>query len=478
MKYQYDKNKLTKATLANGEIITWSNYEWLTPTKINYPNAIQTYQYDPLGRLLQTNLTNNDEVLLHRQYSYDKVGNISQMQTEYDETNYQYDSLDRLILSKPSNKIQNLGIEIESYGYDVIGNRISSSQLQDEWIYNQLNQLTTFGDKLNQTTLTYTANSQLASEVTDNQKLSYHYNAADRLISIKDGNNDVASYQYDAFGRRISKMVNGEVTYFIYANEGLIGELDNKGNLSVAYGWVPNSQWGTKPLWLAKVNINQTLQSASYHYLITDHLGTPQLAINGQGQQTWKMHSDAFGNIALDSNNQMTLNLRFPGQYYDQETGLSYNYQRDYNPKIGRYLQSDPLGLNGGINSFVYAENNPLKYMDANGQFAFLLAIPAAEFLSVTTAAIITTTEAAVLACSRSPACILAVAGGAEYVLDSLMNPDLNSTLNNDLMAEQATEEGTNDDKIESKLNRIIIGQEKNIMIIVIKVEIKDIECK
>ena len=176
----------------------------------------------------------------------------------------------------------------------------------------------------------------------------------------------------------------------------------------------------------------------------------------------------------------MTLNLRFPGQYYDQETGLSYNYQRDYNPKIGRYLQSDPLGLNGGINSFVYAENNPLKYMDANGQFAFafLLAIPAAEFLSVTTAAIITTIEAAVLACSRSPACILAVAGGAEYVLDSLMNPDLNSTLNNDLMAEQATEEGTNDDKIESKLNRITIGQEKDIMIIVIKVEIKDIECK
>ena len=372
VKYQYDKNKLTKATLANGEIITWSNYEWLTPTKINYPNAIQTYQYDPLGRLLQTNLTNNDEVLLHRQYSYDKVGNISQMRTEYGVTNYQYDLLDRLTLSKPSIEIQNLGIGIESYGYDAIGNRVSSSQLQDEWNYNQLNQLTTFGDKLNQTTLTYTANSQLASEVTNNKELSYRYNAADRLISIKDGNNEVASYQYDAFGRRISKTVSGEVTYFIYANEGLIGELDDKGNLSVAYGWVPNSQWGTKPLWQANVNINQTLQSASYHYLITDHLGTPQLAINGQGQQTWKMHSDAFGNIALDSNNQMTLNLRFPGQYYDQETGLSYNYQRDYNPKIGRYIQSDPLGFNGGINSFVYVENNPLKYMDARGEVALL----------------------------------------------------------------------------------------------------------
>ena len=401
VKYQYDKNQLTKATLANGEIITWSNYEWLTPTKINYPNAIQTYHYDPLGRLLQTDLTNNNEVLLHRQYSYDKVGNISQMQTEYGETNYQYDSLDRLILSKPSNEIQNLGIGIESYGYDAIGNRISSSVLQDEWIYNQLNQLTTFGDKINQTTLTYTANSQLASEVTDNQKLSYHYNAADRLISIKDGNNDVASYQYDAFGRRISKMVNGEVTYFIYANEGLIGELDNKGNLSEAYGWIPNSQWGTKPLWLAKVKINQTLQSASYHYLITDHLGTPQLAINGQGQQTWKMHSDAFGNIALDSNNQMTLNLRFPGQYYDQETGLSYNYQRDYNPKIGRYIQSDPLGLNGGINSFVYVENNPLKYMDARGeliQFAPAVANP-----------IVVVGAIAIYACTSNVSCRTAV---------------------------------------------------------------------
>lgn len=456
VKYQYDKNQLTLAILANGERITWSNYQWLVPTKINYPNAIQINSYDPLRRPLQIDLKNNDKILLHRQYKYDKVGNILRIQTENGEINYQYDLLNRLTLSKPSSEIQNLGITIESYDYDAIGNRISSAQQPGEWIYNKYNQLTILGKGTDQTTLTYTANSQLASEVTSNRELSYHYNVADRLVSIKDGNNEVASYQYDAFGRRISKSVNGEVTYFIYANEGLIGELDDKGNLSVAYGWVPNSQWGTKPLWQAKVNINQTLQSASYHYIITDHLGTPQLAINGQGQPIWKMHSDSFGNTVLDPDNQMTLNLRFPGQYYDQETGLSYNYQRDYNPKIGRYIQSDPLGLNGGINSFVYVENNPLKYMDANGQFAFLLAIPAAEFLSVATAAIITTTEAAVLACSRSPACILAVAGGAEYVLDSLMNPDLNSTLNNELMAEQTTEEGTNDDKSENCEEEVI----------------------
>lgn len=102
--------------------------------------------------------------------------------------------------------------------------------------------------------------------------------------------------------------------------------------------------------------------------MITDHLGTPQLAINSQGQQTWKIHSDAFGNTVLDPNNQITLNLRFPGQYYDQETGLSYNYFRDYNPQIGRYIQSDPIGIMGGINTYNYAKGNPVAYMDAYGE--------------------------------------------------------------------------------------------------------------
>nr|WP_272914615.1 RHS repeat-associated core domain-containing protein [Gilliamella sp. Pas-s25] len=139
--------------------------------------------------------------------------------------------------------------------------------------------------------------------------------------------------------------------------------------MTVAYGWVPDTEWGTSPLWQASLTAtNQTLQTTSYHYLITDHLGTPQLAINNQGQQTWKMHSDAFGNAALDPNNQITLNLRFPGQYYDKETGLSYNYFRDYNPKIGRYIQSDPIGLNGGINTFSYVGGNPLLYRDPYGK--------------------------------------------------------------------------------------------------------------
>ncbi|MGH8488494.1 MAG: RHS repeat-associated core domain-containing protein, partial [Gammaproteobacteria bacterium] len=80
-----------------------------------------------------------------------------------------------------------------------------------------------------------------------------------------------------------------------------------------------------------------------------------------------------FGEATLTKDN-VTFNLRFPGQYYDSETGLHYNYFRDYDPTIGRYIQSDPIGLDGGLNPYLYANANPLRYTDPTGQFVFLLA--------------------------------------------------------------------------------------------------------
>lgn len=74
-------------------------------------------------------------------------------------------------------------------------------------------------------------------------------------------------------------------------------------------------------------------------------MGTPKLAVNSRGQQTWRGIADSFVSFKLDPANQITLNLRLHGQYYDAESGLHYNFARHYNPQTGRYIEADPLGV-------------------------------------------------------------------------------------------------------------------------------------
>ena len=147
-----------------------------------------------------------------------------------------------------------------------------------------------------------------------------------------------------------------------------MAEMDAQGNISRAYGWEPDTAWGTAPLWQAEVQgTTGALATASYHYLHRDHLGTPQLATNQNGQKSWKGVSEAFGQVTPESGNQITMNLRFPGQYFDGETRLSNNYFRDYEGATGRYVESDPIGLWGGVNRYAYVDGNTLSFIDPSG---------------------------------------------------------------------------------------------------------------
>ncbi|MBF0527423.1 MAG: hypothetical protein HQK56_20260, partial [Deltaproteobacteria bacterium] len=107
------------------------------------------------------------------------------------------------------------------------------------------------------------------------------------------------------------------------------------------------------------------------YFVNPDHLGSPRSIIDSTGATVWKWDKDPFGNGAPTGT--LPYNLRFPGQYFDVETGLCYNMARDYSPGLGRYIQSDPIGLGcSDVNLYVYVQNDPINLIDPDG----LQAIP------------------------------------------------------------------------------------------------------
>jgi RHS repeat-associated protein len=101
-------------------------------------------------------------------------------------------------------------------------------------------------------------------------------------------------------------------------------------------------------------------------YFHNDHLGTPQILTNDSQTVVWKAAYTPFGGATV-SIQTVENPFRLPGQYYDAETGLHYNYFRYYDPTTGRYVTPDPIGLRGGINLWPYTANNPLRWIDPWG---------------------------------------------------------------------------------------------------------------
>ena len=114
------------------------------------------------------------------------------------------------------------------------------------------------------------------------------------------------------------------------------------------------------------------VRNGELYFIHTDHLGTPRVVTDDAQRTVWEWYSTPFGVNAANEDvdgdgTKVMLNLRFPGQYFDQETGMHYNYFRDYDPSTGRYLSSDPLGIDGGLNTYAYSNLNPVVYFDPTG---------------------------------------------------------------------------------------------------------------
>ena len=149
--------------------------------------------------------------------------------------------------------------------------------------------------------------------------------------------------------------------------------------------WVPQKRVLLASLFeisglLANAVVGQIPTEGGIYYFINDGLGTPQKIMDQSGAVVWSAVYTPFGNATTQVGG-ITNNLRLPGQYYDSETGLHYNWNRYYDPKAGRYLTADPIGLAGGVNLFGYANQDPVNYIDPDGQNPFLIAVAAAALL-------------------------------------------------------------------------------------------------
>ncbi|XXF08328.1 RHS repeat protein [Pseudomonas sp. D2-3] len=376
--YRYTPHGLLEGLSIPGEgSISRQNFNWLQPQSILFPGGSSLQMvHDGLLRYISRELKDpaGNPIQTHR-YQYDAVDNITAIETPQGKIAYGYDKLYRLTEAQYP---QGDGRRNEAYAYDGVGNRLDEKTSKAEldigqWQYNAHNQL------ISQQGMGYRYNADghliekgaLQADKSLKQSGSidhwrYLYDSRERLVEVQKNGQPLVKYAYNPLGQRISKtlLAGNETTYYLYSEEGLVGEYDGQGNLKQEYGYDPTAPWMSQPLF-TRAQRHDT-QAWSVSYFGTSHLGTPEVAFEKSGEVTWRAKAQAFGETHITLNT-IDNPLRFPGQYFDQETGLYQNYFRDYDPTLGRYIQNDPIGLRGGMNAYVYVDNSVVVAADAKG---------------------------------------------------------------------------------------------------------------
>jgi len=344
--YRYNAiNRLSEIVIDTVGAITFSDYKWLQPRQINLPGIKQLDRYDGLLRLIGRTSKTDTASVLDLSYRYNAAGNIVHRQSGKESHAYSYDNLQRLT------GVAKDGKPSEEFSYDPVGNRLTSNKTS--YSYENGNQLST----VDGTRYGYDKNGNTISKVSNHEQTNFGYDLEDRLSQVT-RNGVTAHYLYDPFGRRIAKEVNGKKTWYFYSEQGLTAEFNAEGKLTASYAYKPDSPWTTDPLMLTR--------DGKHYFYQNDNLGTPQRLIDSQSKVVWQASYDPFGGAHIVTE-QVTNNLRLPGQYFDAETGLYYNWHRFYDPVTGRYVSADPIGLDGGINLYAYVGGDPVNWQDPAG---------------------------------------------------------------------------------------------------------------
>lgn len=294
---------------------------------------------------------------------YDTMNNITALESGTYTADLDYDALGRLIEFRDATA----GVAIEQYTYDATGNRLSFSNAGGTVPYTYevaSHRLTSIGGS----TRTYDAVGNTITAANGAKELVY--NQGGRLSQVRLGGVIAQNYAYNARGERVQRGLDATSrVYTVYDESGYwLGDYDALGNAAQQVIWMDDTPVGV-------------LAGGALHYIEADHLGTPRLVYDPARNVpiwTWNLKGEAFGADVPDQDpdadgHAFVFDMRFPGQRYDVVSGLHYNYYRDYDSGTGRYVQSDPIGLGAGPNTYAYSMSAPTVAFDLKGLAAVRL---------------------------------------------------------------------------------------------------------
>lgn len=319
--------------------------------------------------------------LLERSYLWDRQGNLVRQSDGSHAAHYAYDARDRLIAAVSKVDGQPAGKFDAFYYFDGIGNRmLAMEQGRTQGTRYEAGSSRPAGAN---------AAGALGQPAAIPQR-EYVWQAGGLLAEVRHNGAQLAAYRYSHRGERIEKRTPQGTSRFFYEERQLVAETNSQGRMVRQYINLGGSPFamidyaGAVQLAAPRGSVSQAIAdlgtalsewfrpAAKIVFLHANHLGAVELATGSAGQVIWAAEYQAFGAVGdLRGERGFGMPLRLPGQYADLETGLYYNDHRYYDPRSGRYISADPLGLRGGVNSYVYADGNPLKYVDPTGLILF-----------------------------------------------------------------------------------------------------------
>jgi RHS repeat-associated protein len=344
------------------------NGVWVTPAGGSEQPVTSTITWLPFGPVASYTLGNGQTVTrtydanymvtdivspaLELHFSRDAMGNITGVsEAGGGSASYGYDPLYRLTSVNDAG-----GNAVEAYTYNQTGDRTGKTgpglatgaytyQAGTHW-------LTSVGTA----SRTYDASGNTTGNAFAGNAWGYGFNGRGRMTVVQENGLTVGSYAYNARNERVGKTAGSATTRFVF-DEGSQLVYETTGSASREYVGVSGIPLGV-------------IDGSALAFVTADALGSPRAVTSVSGAVVWNLPyaQNPFGETQPISSAGFVLNVRFPGQYYDAESGTTQNVYRQYDASTGRYLTSDTLGLEAGVSTYGYVASRPLTDTDTLGR--------------------------------------------------------------------------------------------------------------